>query len=384
MRRLVLALAAVAFLVAALAAPGARGAPRNGKGKPSTTTTSSTTSTSTTSTTSPPSSRTDPFQGEQWGLANVQAPAAWVRATGAGAVIAVVDTGVDKDHPELKNRLTSGASWIDCGRKAVKPCLSSSQWDDKNGHGTHVAGIAAAPLDGVGVVGVAPGATIMPVRVLDANGEGTSNDVAAGIRWAADHGADVVNLSLGGLPVASQLLDATGVNRVFSEAVAYAASKDVLVVTAAGNESMPICDDDSFVRANALCVGATDRRDLKAWYGNFGGGAGGIGSTPGLDVVAPGGLGSVFCDDPEDVLSTYAISADTVCKSRIGYETLAGTSMAAPHVSGIGALLAQLGIKGPAAAQRVLTTADDLGSPGWDPVFGYGRVNASQAVTTTG
>ncbi|MGH9183187.1 MAG: S8 family serine peptidase [Acidimicrobiales bacterium] len=359
MRRLllvVLVFLVVAFLVVALAAPGARAAPGGG----------------------------DPFQQEQWALAKVGAPAAWPTATGAGAVIAVVDTGVDRDHPELRDVLTGGASWIDCGPEAAKPCLDSSKWDDRNGHGTHVAGIAAAPLDGVGVVGVAPGAQIMPIRVLGAAGTGDGDDVAAGVRWAADHGADVVNLSLGGLPVVSQLVDGTGVDQAFADAIAYAISKGVLVVAAAGNESAPLCDDDSFRVANAVCVGATDRRDLKAWFGNFGGGTGGAADRPGLDVVAPGGLGSVLCDDPEDVLSTYAISEDTVCTRRVGYETLAGTSMAAPHVSGIGALLAQLGTKGTDAAQRILATADDLGTPGWDPVFGYGRVNAERAVTATG
>jgi serine protease len=313
----------------------------------------------------------DPFEGEQWALQRLEASAAWPVSTGAGAVVAVVDTGVDGDHPEFAGRLVKGASWVDCGPRVKPPCSQSSQWDDRNGHGTHVAGIAAAPRNGIGVVGVAPGASIMPVRVLDADGEGTAGDVAAGIRYAADNGAAVINLSLGGLPVVGQLASATGLDEGFSAAIAYAVGKGVLVVAAAGNESFPICSDESFVRGKGVCVGATDRRDVKSFYSNFGGG---------IDVVAPGGLGSIFCDDPEDILSTYAISEDTVCKKRIGYETLAGTSMAAPHVSGIGALLASLGVRGAAAAQRIGATADDLGAPGYDPVYGQGRVNAKRAV----
>jgi serine protease len=348
----------------------------NGGGKPSTTTTSSTSSTTTTSTstttsTTVPTGGGDPFQAEQWGLAKVEAPAAWSTATGRGVVVAVVDSGVDKDHPELRNKLVNGASWVDCGPRVQTPCTDSSAWDDKNGHGTHVAGIIAAPLDGVGVVGVAPDASIMPVRVLDAEGSGGSDDVAAGIRYAADHGADVINLSLGGLPVVSQLLDATGLDD-FNAAVEYAIGQGVLVAIAAGNETAPLCDDDSLIRENGVCVGATNSLDVISYYSNFG---------VGLDVVAPGGFGSVFCDDPEDILSTYAISEDTVCPDRVGYETLAGTSMAAPHVSGVGALLAELGITGAAAAQRIANTCDDLGTPGYDPVFGYGRVNALRAVT---
>jgi serine protease len=333
--------------------------PGDGGGKPSKTTT----------TLSPTSGD---LESEQWALGNIEASGAWSVATGQGVIVAVVDSGVDKDHPEFAGKLVKGASWIGCGRRAVTPCTDPSQWDDENGHGTHVAGIVAAPRNGVGTTGVAPGAQIMPVRVLDADGSGTSDDVAAGIRYAADNGAKVINLSLGGLPVQSQLYDETGIDSAFSEAIAYATERGVLVVVAAGNEGAPLCDDEPLDRDGALCVGATDSNDLKSYYSNFG---------YGLDIVAPGGLGSVLCDDPEDILSTYAISADTLCTDTIGYETLAGTSMAAPHVSGIGALLAQRGIEGSAAAARIIATADDLGIPGSDPVYGAGRVNARRAVT---
>ncbi|MGH3443351.1 MAG: S8 family serine peptidase [Nitriliruptorales bacterium] len=307
----------------------------------------------------------DALRGDQWGLDSINAGPAWGTATGAGTAIAIVDTGIDVDHPELASRIVAGASWI-CSGGAAKPCTSPSDYDDENGHGTHVAGIAAAPEDGQGVVGVAKGAQLLAVRVLDETGTGSSEDVAAGIRWATANGADVINLSLSALPVVSLL------QGDFFNAIDEAMDADVLVVAAAGNESAPMCSNTDFLSTGALCVGALDARDLKSSYSNFGGG---------LDVAAPGGLGSVFCDDRgEDILSTYALDQDTVCDGVVGYETLAGTSMAAPHAAGVGALLAELGVRGRSAADLIASTAVDLGTPGYDPVFGFGKVDAQAAV----
>lgn len=308
----------------------------------------------------PPQRGPEPFQEEQWGLQRVQGPAAWEVATGRRAVVAVVDTGVDRDHPELSGKLVRGASWVGCS--GTTPC---DAWDDANGHGTHVAGIVAAPRDDRGVTGVAPGALIMPVRVLDASGNGSGSDVAAGIRWATDNGAHVINLSLGQLPVVNQL---TGTDGGFASAISYAAGQGVLVVAAAGNESSPICSSEAFRSGRAVCVGATDRRDLKSAYSNFG---------LGLDVVAPGGRPG-FC--AEAVLSTYATDRSSTCRDERGYDALAGTSMAAPHVAGTGALLVELGVTGERAARRIAATTDQLGLLGYDPVYGYGRVNAARAV----
>jgi subtilisin family serine protease len=134
----------------------------------------------------------DPLFARQWALDQVNAPEAWARgARGAGTTVAIVDTGVDLQHPDLSSKLVTGHDFV----ADNNDCPAGPQ--DENGHGTHVAGIAAAVTNhGIGVAGVAPDAQIMPVRVLDADGSGSSEDVAAGITWAADHGAEVINLSL--------------------------------------------------------------------------------------------------------------------------------------------------------------------------------------------
>src|SRR5207249_216773 len=134
----------------------------------------------------------DPLFPHQWGLTQIKAPDAWAHgALGAGVTIAIVDTGVDLNHPDLGSKIVAGADLV-----SGETCTPGDQ--DLNGHGTHVAGIAAALTNnGIGVAGTAPDAKIMPVRVLDSTGSGSTDDVAAGIRWAADHGAQVINLSLG-------------------------------------------------------------------------------------------------------------------------------------------------------------------------------------------
>lgn len=314
----------------------------------------------------------DPLESAQWALTAIQAPQAWQRATGRGTTIAIVDTGVDRDHPEFHGRIGHGVSWI-CPKRETRPC---DDWDDGNGHGTHVAGIAAAPLDGRGIVGVAPDATILPVRVLDEKGVGSARHIAEGIRWAVDQGADVINLSLGALPLLSQVGGLLRLDGGFFDAIDYALSHHVLVVAAAGNDSLPMCSNQRLLASGVVCVGAVDRERLRSGYSNFG---------LGVDVVAPGGAGGVACGDPrEDILSTIALDGDIPCQAVTGYAALAGTSMAAPHVSGIGALLAEAGARGPDAARRIRATADDLGLPGRDLLYGAGQVNAAKTVLGVG
>jgi subtilisin family serine protease len=321
----------------------------------------------------------DPLRSKQWGLDRVQAEAAWPTSTGAGALVAVVDTGVDLTHPDLAaNVVSAGRDFVEpdgtCtgNKRTGRTCVQDGA-QDKNGHGSHVAGIiAAATNNGIGVAGVAPGARILPVRVLDAEGSGTSDQIAAGVRYAADQGADVINLSLGFLSGQGEVVKVIGALDPVYEAFAYATARGAVLVVAAGNDSVPLCAEPA-AAPGVLCVGATDRNDLRSWYSN---------SDVTMSkhyLVAPGGAGDqVFCEN--DIVSTYLRGAASYCEAD-GYEAVAGTSMAAPHVSGIAALLTAKGDGRDAIVRKVLASADDLGAPGHDPVFGAGRANAARAVT---
>ena len=156
----------------------------------------------------------DPLRAEQWGLDQVHAEQAWATTTGSGVVVAVVDSGVDLTHPDLQGQLVPGVTTVDCGRK--RTYCGNGSWEGMDGeaqdadtHGTHVSGIVAAATDnGLGVAGVAPDAKVMPIKSLE-DGSGSFEEIAAGITYAADHGASVVNLSLGAIPGA-QALTITG------------------------------------------------------------------------------------------------------------------------------------------------------------------------------
>ena len=178
----------------------------------------------------------DPGRAGQWGMDAVGAPLAWGVTRGAGIVVAVVDTGV-APAPDLEGRLLAGWNVLEGSADAV----------DDNGHGTHVAGTIGENADnGLAEVGLAPEVSLLPVKVLDASGSGTDADVATGIVWAADHGARVLNLSLGG--------DTS--SRLLSDAVRYATAHGVLIVAAAGNESGPVGYPARI--ATVLGVGAVD------------------------------------------------------------------------------------------------------------------------------
>jgi subtilisin family serine protease len=298
-----------------------------------------------------PAGAADPRRAQQWNLDLIEADAAHRVSTGTGAVVAVVDSGVQAGHPDLAGQIGAG---YDVVQHDATP-------QDGDGHGTHVSGIIAAVSgNGVGVESVAPGATIMPIRVLGDDGGGSTDDVAAGVDYARTHGADVINLSLGSeVP----LIGAIG-GDAFDAAVQRAVGAGIVVVAAAGNNGVPVCEQPS--ASGLLCVGALDRRRARSFFSSFG---------SGLGVVAPGGSGSSVAMPGEDILSTFKGST---------YQELAGTSQAAPHVSGVAALLVARGVRGAAAVERIRATATDLGAPGADAEFGAGLVNARAAVAGLG
>jgi subtilisin family serine protease len=322
----------------------------------------------------------DACAARQWGLTRIGAPQAWRLTRGGGVRIAVVDTGVDFRHPDLRRRLLA-VRGSDLTRNTAYRCPYESSRGgrrvrvvgvDDHGHGTHVAGVVAARAgNGIGVAGVAPNATVLPVKVLKKNGSGTDLAVARGICFAVAHKARVINLSLVEDPLEQLLVEGTG--RQTARAINHAFRKGRVVVVAGGNENFPLCGYRS-VREQALCVGAVDRNDLKATYSNFGD------STA---VMAPGGTGGgLQCRDDGDIWSTIWPRSDDDC-SHTGYQPLAGTSMAAPHVAGAAALVvARFGKRATPSFvyARLRATADDLGLPGADPLFGYGRIDAEQAV----
>lgn len=278
----------------------------------------------------------DERRPQQWAMLALDAELAWLGSRGAGTVVAVVDTGVDATHPDLTGRVLAGHDTV---RDDPLPVRDGRT--DPQGHGTHVAGIVAAVADnGIGVAGLAPQAKVLPVRVLDRWGSGYDSEIAEGIIWAADHGADVVNLSLSG-PQPSSVLAAS---------VAYAQAQGALVVAAAGNDRL----QGNLVQYPAaypgvVGVGALGTATTAASYSSTGGY---------VDVAAPG----------SGIVSTLP---------RGGYGNLDGSSMAAPYVSAAAALLhaSSGGTLAAADLARALEQgAQDLGPAGRDVVTGSGRV----------
>ncbi|CAN5145892.1 hypothetical protein BH09ACT3_BH09ACT3_11190 [soil metagenome] len=264
---------------------------------------------------------------------------------GRGVVVAVVDSGIDLAHPAFSGRIVAGHDFVD----------GDDTPQDENGHGTHVSGIVAAALDS-GAPGAAPGASIMPVRVLDASGAGSNETVAAGIRWSADHGATVINLSLGD----SGRLDRIRKGGPIALALR-AVSTRAVVVVAAGNDSQY----EEVFRAGvpALVVVAVDSNGVSAPFSNVG--------DP-RAVAAPG----------VDILSTAPLAPTTLFPAGSnGYAVLSGTSMAAPFVSAEAALLEQAGASPSQVADAVTASAVN---PAGDPLLGAGGINAAAALDAVG
>jgi len=308
----------------------------------------------------------DPQHRSQYGNNALRLPQAWDVARGKGVTVAVIDTGVDLGHPDLRENLVGGISfvnqvevedWDNPGQTLVEPFPNKGPMDD-HGHGTHVAGTIAAAMNGLGVVGAAPNAKIMPIKVLSYTRSGFGSDVASGIVWAVEHGANVINLSLG----------VYGGSKPVERAVRYALAKGVVVVAAMGNDR-----EDSYLEygihpsypaalPGVIAVGATDDRDQVASFSNAG---------KWISVSAPG----------VDILSTtptYEVSDPLPYE----YGTMSGTSMATPYVSGVAALLLSLypNMTPAQVKARLESTADDVGMAGFDVYTGHGRINAARAL----
>ena len=279
----------------------------------------------------------DPLLAQQWGLFAIGADHVWTTTTGQGVIVAVVDSG-SGPHPDLAENLLPG-------RSIIGTVESQDGRDiDASGHGTHVAGIIAAVANnGIGGSGVAPNAKILPIQVLDQAGQGDARDVAAGVRFAADNGARVINLSLGGATESSSL----------TQAITYANDKGVLVVAAAGNG------------------GAADKPKWPA----------SLDLTLAVTAVDQANNATSF-DQRGDYIDLSAPGANIVSTAKGDYVTLSGTSMAAGFVAGAAALLfaAEPRVTNAQVRDILLRTATDIGEPGRDVTFGAGLINMVAAL----
>lgn len=296
----------------------------------------------------------DPRYRYQWHLDQMRMPEAWNMGQGEGIIVAVIDTGVTQVEDLGGTEFVPGWNFVD----------NTADARDDHGHGTHVAGtIAQTTNNGIGVAGVAYRAKIMPIKVLSASGSGSVAGIADGIRFAADHGARVINMSLGG-PFNSQVL---------AKAVRYAVDRGVVVVCAAGNDGR---GKVSFPAANsgALAVAATQFDETTTFYSNWG---------REIAVAAPGGNTRVDQNNdgvPDGVLQ-HTVTPGNVAKQ--DYLLFMGTSMASPHVAGVAALLLGAGAKDPAQVRKILeSTARKPASyhGNRDPHYGAGIVDASAAL----
>lgn len=285
----------------------------------------------------------DPMTAGQYSLDRMRVRDAWSLATGTAGVVAVLDTGVQQDHPDLSGRVLAGRDFVNNDALAA----------DDNGHGTWVAGIIAArPNDGYGIAGISWSGTILPVKIMNSSGTGSTSALVSGIIWAADNGATVINMSVGGFPYSQAVQDA----------VTYAWNKGAVLVGAAGNNNR----EESFYPAsmnNVISVSATQPQDEFSHWSSYG---------PAVDVSAPG----------SSVLTTNC-TASTCPNPEWGSHTyISGTSFATPNVAGVVALIrATYPTWSPQqVVDRLYATVDDLGYAGWDNRYGRGRVNAYRAL----
>jgi serine protease len=289
----------------------------------------------------------DPMWDQQWNLRTVGVKSGWRAGAGAGAIVAVIDTGVSAVPDLADSDLLPGVSAVPGEPTA----------DDGNGHGTHVAGTIAQSTDnGLGVAGVAPRATILPVKALSAQGSGQSQWIATAIDEAADQGADIINMSLGG-----------GYSAVIANAVEKAQARGVLVIAAAGNTGR---EGVSYPAAlpGVIGVSAVGPDDGLAYYSSWG---------EGVDISAPGG---------DTRIDGGGILQDTVTPGGgHAFKAFQGTSMATPHVAGAAAILWHpAGGDADVVAAALTDGAKDLGAPGFDTEYGHGRLDIGAALRALG
>ena len=280
----------------------------------------------------------DPYYPQQWGPQDVKADLAWDKVSPvqrANVTVAILDTGINSSHEDLQASIVPGYNFIDNNNNPV----------DGHGHGTHVAGIAAAVTNnGKGIAGIAGGAKIMPVKVMNDSGSGDYASIINGIKYAADHGAKVISMSLGG----------PGFSQAMQDAVDYAISRGASVVAASGNSKSAVAFPGNC--NGVITVGAVDSNNQRASFSNYG---------PEMDVVAPG----------VNIMSSYKGNASS-------YTSMSGTSMATPFVSGVTALVraANPELTSTEVTQIIDAATTDLGTAGFDNYYGYGLVDADQAV----
>jgi len=301
------------------------------------------------------------YNNYQWNMVNMNMEAAWEISKGEKSiVVAVLDTGIIPNHPDLKDNLLSGIDFVGGDKTYSVRSYNPTDYDptdetpyEKGGsHGTHVAGIiGAVSNNNLGVAGINWNVKILPIRALTRSG-GTSWDIAEGIYYAIDQGVNIINMSFG-----------SNYDSYYQrEAVREAVQKGITVVAAAGNEGSSVYYPAAY--PETIAVSAVGRNNTKTAYSNYG---------PEIDIAAPGG------DYGESIISTWGYYQNG--KAIADYNGMIGTSMAAPHVSGAAALLVASGISDPEEIKsRLVNTARELGEKGKDNYYGYGLVDVYGAL----